>query len=119
MELFWAHAKGYVARMWEGWGRNMTETVNLLRYGFYSKKRADGTWEAPPPDCGELVRHSMGCAEKAVERDAVLKGTLADLQNVPAQYKVSKEARLDDGSKIGMMGTRASEVLSTDRTLGQ
>ena len=38
----------------------------------------------------------MNCAEKAVERDAALKGTLADLQNVPAQYKVSKEARLDE-----------------------
>lgn len=96
MELFWAHAKGYVASMWEGRGRNMPETVNLLRFGFYGKKRADGTWEAAPPDCGKLVRHSMDCAEKAVERDAVLKGTLADLQNVPAQYKVSKEAGLDE-----------------------
>ena len=83
----------------------MPETVNLLTFGFYGKKRADGTWEAAPPDCGKRVRHSMGCAEKAVERDAVLKGTLADLQNVPAQYKVSKEAGLDEfgGRRDGPM----------------
>ena len=74
----------------------MPETVNLLRYGFYGKKRADGTWEAASPDGGELVRHSMDYAEKAVERNAVLKGTLADLHNVPAQYKANKEAGLDE-----------------------
>ena len=73
----------------------MLDTTELLSYGFYGKSNGD-TWEVKPSDCAELVKHSMDCADEAVARDEVLNGTIANLRNVPAQYKVSKESGLEE-----------------------
>ena len=83
--------------MWEGRTRTMSETTTLLRYGFYGKRnRENGTWEVEPPDCATLIDHSIKCADRAVVRDAILNGTIANFEDVPAQYKVSKESGLEE-----------------------
>ena len=64
IELFRAYAKGYVANTWQGQTRTMLDTTELLRYGFHGKSNG-GTWEVKPPDCAELVKHSMDCADKS------------------------------------------------------
>lgn len=96
IELFWAHAKGYVASTWQGKTRTMVDTTKLLRYGFYGKRnKKEDRWEVEPPNCAKLVDHSITYANQAVARDAVLKGKIDNLRNVPAQYKVSKESGLE------------------------
>ena len=95
IELFWADAKNYVAKSWTGKPRSMLETTQVLRWGFYGKKRPDGTWERDPIDCGDLVRHTIKVTNEWIERDEVLSGTIDCLKNVPEKYKVSKESGLD------------------------
>ena len=102
IELFWAHAKRYVASSWNGKTRTMAETAELLRYGFYGKRQAGGTWEVRPPDCAKLVNKSMEYADEAVTRDDILQGSIANLENVPDKYKVSKESGLADWEDDGM-----------------
>lgn len=58
----------------------MDGTVQLRRYGFYRKRNGKDTWGFEPPGCANTV----------------IKGTIAELGNVPAQYKVSQERRLEE-----------------------
>ena len=58
-----------------------------------------------PPDCPTLVDHSIKCADRAVLRDAILRGEIDNLEDVPAQYKVSKESGLEEweDDEIGLL----------------
>lgn len=94
IELFWAYGKGYVARTWSD-NRNLWEVTEKLREGFYGKKDQHGKWVHPPADCKKLIEHSRDEANKCVDRDAILKGRIDSLKNVPEIYKVSKDSGLD------------------------
>ena len=74
----------------------MGETVKLLRHGFYGERHADGTCKVEPLVCAKVVDKSMRYADEAVARDDILRGSIANLENVPDRYKVSKESGLGE-----------------------
>lgn len=60
-------------------------------------------WEHRSPNCGALTTHSVEEADEGVQRDALLRGRIVSLENMPGLYRVSKENGLggvEDGEKL-------------------
>ncbi|CAM9467156.1 unnamed protein product [Sphacelaria rigidula] len=91
IELFWAHGKNYVARIFQV-GRTMLQAWAQLREGWYGRRNGDAVEGAA--DCGKLVQHCLREVQNFIDRDDVLSGTYKALKGKPEVYKVSKECGL-------------------------
>ena len=106
IELFWAHGKKFVASKFEP-KRRMLKAWQELRCGFYGKDSHRAA------SCRKLERHSLEEANKCIERDEVLEGTIDNLRNVPDNYKVSKNCGLlreEDSEGEGHESTSEDEI---------
>lgn len=108
IELFWAHGKNYVAEKYQ-LGCTLDDARRLLREGWYGPHKADTS---------RHVATSFPEANRYIERDEVLAGSVDNLENVPVIYKVSKGASAVSKRAMAIMvGAATARTRSRNFTL--
>ena len=105
IELFWQHGKQYVSFKFET-GRTIKQVWEQIRLGWYgdpSWAGQPGGWK--PANCGNLVKHAIGEMDKWIANDAVLKGSIRQLETPEGYDKDDVPDKLileDDGVQAQM-----------------
>lgn len=111
IELFWQHGKQYVSFNYKT-GRKMVEVWEQVRKGWYGDAEwggQEGGWK--PADCGKLVEHAIKEMDRWVENDAVLSGSMRQLD-------VSKYCADDSGKKDSAEGEDMEEQIDEEQSVG-
>ena len=114
IELFWQHGKQYVSFKFETGGtiKQVWEQIRFCWYGGPSWAGQPGGWK--PANCGNLVKHAIGEMDKWIANDAVLKGSIRQLETAEGYDKddVPDKMILEDDGVQAQMERDESEGLA-------